>query len=280
MAWLTGTEEYYRARAREYDQVYDKPERQADLARLRTWLPPVRDGRRVLEVAAGTGYWTAAYADRAAAVIATDISAETLSVARARRAWPATVCFAAADAFALTSVRGAFDTAFAWFFWSHIPVGLLDGFLAGLARRLDYPATLVFTDNCYVPGSNHPLSRSDADGNTYQRRQLSEGRVPRQPVPLARRARQQPGGHDLNHLADGRGKVQAQGSQRRIRLIGREHRGGRLRMRPQRGGHHDGGACQPEGIGLTELGQAPEHQDAERGDGGHAGPLVPGGDIR
>jgi protein-L-isoaspartate O-methyltransferase len=175
MAWLTGTEEYYRARAREYDQVYDKPERQADLARLRTWLPPVLDGRRVLEVATGTGYWTAVYADRAAAVIATDVSAETLSVARGRRAWPATVRFAEADAFALTSVRGAFDAAFAGFFWSHIPVGLLDGFLAGLAGRLDYPATLVFTDNCYVPGSNHTLSRSDADGNTYQRRELSDG---------------------------------------------------------------------------------------------------------
>jgi SAM-dependent methyltransferase len=175
MAWLTGTEEYYRARAREYDQVYDKPERQSDLARLRTWLPPVLGGRRVLEVAAGTGYWTAVYADRAAAVIATDASAETLSVARARRTWPATVRFAQADAFALISVRGTFDAALAGFFWSHIPVGLLDGFLAGLVERLDFPATLVFTDNCYVPGSNHPLSRRDADGNTYQHRQLSDG---------------------------------------------------------------------------------------------------------
>jgi SAM-dependent methyltransferase len=188
---VTGTEKYYRARAQEYDQVYEKPERQADLARLRAWLAPVMDGRRVLEVAAGTGYWTAVYADRAGAVLATDASAETLSVARARRAWPATVRFAQADAFGLTSVpgafdgavtgafdgavTGAFDAAFAGFFWSHIPVGLLDGFLAGLARQLDYPATLVFIDNRYVPGSNHPVSGSNADGNTYQRRQLSDG---------------------------------------------------------------------------------------------------------
>jgi hypothetical protein len=51
---VTGTEEYYQARAHEYDAVYEKPERQADLARLRAWLPPVLDGRQVLEVAAGT----------------------------------------------------------------------------------------------------------------------------------------------------------------------------------------------------------------------------------
>jgi SAM-dependent methyltransferase len=274
MAWLTGTEEYYRARAREYDQVYDKPERQSDLARLRTWLPPVLGGRRVLEVAAGTGYWTAVYADRAAAVIATDASAETLSVARARRTWPATVRFAQADAFALISVRGTFDAALAGFFWSHIPVGLLDGFLAGLVERLDFPATLVFTDNCYVPGSNHPLSRRDAAPAALRWQQLGSAqelprarrdpgapgppgagyrdpaavlldgglhtRVADAPArsraasagPVSGRARQQPGGHDLNHLADGRGEVQAQGSQLRIRVIGREHRGGRLGMRP------------------------------------------------
>ncbi len=140
---VTGTEKYYRARAQEYDQVYEKPERQADLARLRAWLAPVLDGRRVLEVAAGTGYWTAVYAGRAGACDA--------------------------------GVTGAYDAVFAGFFWSHIPVGLLDGFLAGLAGQLDHPATLVFIDNRYVPGSNCPLSDSDVDGNTYQRRQLSDG---------------------------------------------------------------------------------------------------------
>lgn len=171
----TGTEQYYRARAPEYDDVYRKPERQADLAGLREWLVPVLDGRRVIEVAAGTGYWTAVYADRARSVLATDISVETLNVARARRSWPAAVRLSLADAFDLGSVAGAFDAVFAGFFWSHIPVGLLGDFLAGLARRLDRPGTLVFIDNRYVPGSNHPVTRSDADGNTYQQRQLADG---------------------------------------------------------------------------------------------------------
>ena len=53
----TGTE-YYRERALEYDRVYLKPERQGDLYRIREWLSTVFDGRRVIEVAAGTGYWT------------------------------------------------------------------------------------------------------------------------------------------------------------------------------------------------------------------------------
>lgn len=172
---VTGTEKYYQARAPEYDDVYSKPERQADLAWLREWLVPVLDGRRVLEVAAGTGYWTAVYADRARSVLATDISVETLNVARARRAWPAAVRFSLSDAFDLDSVAGGFDAVFAGFFWSHVHVGLLDDFLVGLAGRLDRPATLVFLDNRYVRGSNHPVTRSDADGNTYQQRQLADG---------------------------------------------------------------------------------------------------------
>lgn len=170
----TGTEEYYRARAREYDQVYEKPERQADLARMRAWLVPELRGRRVLEVATGTGYWTAVYADQAESVLATDASAEPLAVARGRRAWPDTVRFALADAFDLADHRG-FSAAFAGFFWSHVPLAQLDGFLAGLAGRLDCPATLVFADNRYVAGSNHPVSRRDPDGNTYQRRRLADG---------------------------------------------------------------------------------------------------------
>lgn len=171
----TGTEEYYRARAAEYDRVYAKPERQADLAQLRAWLAGVLAGRRVLEIAAGTGWWTDVYADRAARVLATDVNAATLAVARARRDWPATASFAEADAFDLGKVTGDFDAVFAGFFWSHVPLASLDGFLAGVAGRLGAQGLAVFLDNRHVPGSNHPISRADADGNTYQQRALSDG---------------------------------------------------------------------------------------------------------
>lgn len=171
----TGTEDYYRARAAEYDRVYDKPERQSDLHRLRAWLAGTLAGERVLEVAAGTGYWTDVYAGTAARVTATDISEATLAVARARRGWPATVTFAEADALGLADVAGRFDAVFAGFFWSHVPVDRLDRFLAGVADRLGRAGRAVFMDNRYVEGSNHPISRTDRDGNTYQRRTLSDG---------------------------------------------------------------------------------------------------------
>jgi hypothetical protein len=47
--------DYYAARAPEYDKVYSKPERQADLRELERWLPPLFAASDVLEIACGTG---------------------------------------------------------------------------------------------------------------------------------------------------------------------------------------------------------------------------------
>jgi demethylmenaquinone methyltransferase/2-methoxy-6-polyprenyl-1,4-benzoquinol methylase len=97
---------YYRLRASEYDEVYDKPERQVDIALLGSSLAHLLSLRRVLEVAAGTCYWTAFYAQDVELVTATDINSSVLDIARDRRAWPGTVRFRYGDAFDLDSVRG------------------------------------------------------------------------------------------------------------------------------------------------------------------------------
>ncbi|NJD89777.1 MAG: class I SAM-dependent methyltransferase, partial [Betaproteobacteria bacterium] len=73
---------YYAARAPYYDDVYDKPERREDIAFLRQHLPAVFAGRRVLEVACGTGYWTQHIAPAASAMTATDAVAQPLDLAR------------------------------------------------------------------------------------------------------------------------------------------------------------------------------------------------------
>jgi demethylmenaquinone methyltransferase/2-methoxy-6-polyprenyl-1,4-benzoquinol methylase len=75
---------YYAARAAEYEAVYAKPERQADLRLLEAWLPGVFAGRRVLEVAAGTGRWTLHGARDAAFWLASDLNPETLGARAAR----------------------------------------------------------------------------------------------------------------------------------------------------------------------------------------------------
>jgi ubiquinone/menaquinone biosynthesis C-methylase UbiE len=168
--------EYYRERAAEYDAVYAKPERQQDLARLHALLSPLVAELRVLEIAAGTGYWTRVLSGSAASITATDLSAETLEVARTREYGPAPVTFRLADAYALDRVPGEFDSAFVGFFWSHVLRADLPRFLAGLSARLGPGLRLIVLDNRYVPGSSQPISRTTEAGDTYQRRTLNDGR--------------------------------------------------------------------------------------------------------
>jgi ubiquinone/menaquinone biosynthesis C-methylase UbiE len=163
---------YYRERAEEYDQVYAKPERQADILVLKSLLPGLVAGVRVLEIAAGTGYWTEALSASAAQILATDINPETLAVAR-RRHYHCPVEFTVADAYDLGSPDGSSQTAFVGFWWSHVARRDLQRFLASLHRRLGPGREVILLDNLYVEGSNHPITRTDSDGNTYQLRRLA-----------------------------------------------------------------------------------------------------------
>lgn len=171
----TALRRYYAARAREYERIYAKPERQADLKRIAQMLPPMFAGRRVLDIACGTGYWTQCLAPVAKGIVAVDANRETLDVASGK-SWPADrVEFRIADAYALPDALGGFDAAFAGFWWSHIPVRERPRFFASLNRRLQTGAKVVFLDNLYIEGSSTPISHSDEDGNTYQRRRLDDG---------------------------------------------------------------------------------------------------------
>ena len=76
--------EYYRRRAAEYESIYAKPERQADLAVLRQAVPERFAGRHVLEIACGTGYWTTLVAQRAELILATDAAEEPMAIAKTK----------------------------------------------------------------------------------------------------------------------------------------------------------------------------------------------------
>jgi len=167
--------DYYRRRAREYEAIYAKPERQADLARLRAHIPHRLAGRRVLEVACGTGYWTVLVARTAASLVATDAVEEPMRIAMSKDYAGTNVRFEIADAYALDDGLGRFDAALAVFWWSHVPLGRIGEFLASLHRRLEPSARVVLMDNLFIDGSSTPIAERDAEGNSYQCRALSDG---------------------------------------------------------------------------------------------------------
>jgi demethylmenaquinone methyltransferase/2-methoxy-6-polyprenyl-1,4-benzoquinol methylase len=168
-------EKYYAKRASEYERIYDKDERQPELAWLRNRLPELFADRTVLEVACGTGYWTQYIARRAKRIHACDINDPVLDVAREKSFPRKNVTFFKADAFAPDGAGERCDAAFAGFWWSHVRKAELQRFLAGLALRLKPGALVAILENSYVEGSSTPISRTDAEGNTYQTRKLLSG---------------------------------------------------------------------------------------------------------
>ena len=48
-------------------------------------------------------------------------------------------------------------------------------FLHGLVQLLEPGALVLLVDNRMVAGSNHPISRHDRGGNTFQERTLADG---------------------------------------------------------------------------------------------------------
>ena len=167
--------DYYKRRASYYERVYHKPERQHDLRAMEAWLPGVFAGRRVLEVACGTGWWTPHGARDALSWLATDLNPETMAVAQAK-ALPPCVRFASADAYRLAELGDErFDAAFAGCWWSHVPLERLSGWVDALHAKLEPGARVVVLDNSYVQTSSTPITRRDARGNSYQMRSLDDG---------------------------------------------------------------------------------------------------------
>jgi ubiquinone/menaquinone biosynthesis C-methylase UbiE len=166
--------EYYSARAPEYDHVYSKPERQADLRAVESWLPSVFKGRRLIEVACGTGYWSQFLVPVVSELVAIDASPETLSIAKDRVS-ARNARFLVGDAYNLPTGAARFGGAFAGFWLSHVPRQSVATFLQGLHATLAPGACVVFLDNRFVEGSNTPINEHDQSGNTYQVRRLRDG---------------------------------------------------------------------------------------------------------
>ncbi|MCP3466070.1 MULTISPECIES: bifunctional 2-polyprenyl-6-hydroxyphenol methylase/3-demethylubiquinol 3-O-methyltransferase UbiG [unclassified Bradyrhizobium] len=159
---------YYKHRAFEYDDIYKLRRRQADLAWLRRWVTRHVKGKTVLEVAAGTGYWTQVCSRSARQVVATDYNANTLTVAAGRRLG-SQVSFVTADAFRLPAFETRFEVGMAVLWWSHLKQREQEKFIAQFLSRLAPGAKLLLVDEVYRRGTaKNPISRLDRFGDRYE----------------------------------------------------------------------------------------------------------------
>ncbi|WP_078418603.1 class I SAM-dependent DNA methyltransferase [Bacillus cereus] len=168
---------YYSKRANEYEAVYYRDDlvRQAEQRMLEEQLKIICKGKKVLEVACGTGYWTKYVTDVAAHITAIDYSEEVLVIAKEKGLSKEKVTFQKGDAFSLEQIKGDFQGAYANFWFSHIKKGEITSFLMQLHQVLGKGAIVCFADNLYNEGIGGEFIRKDGDINTYKIRTLLNG---------------------------------------------------------------------------------------------------------
>ncbi len=164
----TNSAEFYAKTASNHDRIYDRDERQDDLAEMREHVADVLRGHTVLELACGTGYWTRIIAEVADKVVATDINQEMITLASLRKLPADKVTLRQADAWNLPADLGDFTAVFIGFWWSHVKREEQEKFLAALKARVGKDIMVVLLDDAYVEGSSETVARTDKEGNTYK----------------------------------------------------------------------------------------------------------------
>ncbi len=165
---------YYNKRAKEYDKIYAKPERQADLLAAEQILQRIFADKNVLEIACGTGYWTQKISYKAKNILATDINESVIEIAKSKDYPINNVRFLTSDIFELTPAHKQ-QALFGGFIWSHIKLEELETFIDKVNSLVEDQGPIVFMDNRFADDNNLPIVETDSFGNTYQDRTLEDG---------------------------------------------------------------------------------------------------------
>jgi len=137
---------------------------------MTAWL----DGRDVLEIACGTGYWTQFLSERARSICAVDLSREMPAIAKSKK-YGCPIDFMIQDAYNLSLRPGSFDGAVANFWFSHVPKERVDIFMRSFHGLLKPGARVFMADNVFIPGLGGELYSIVGDENSYKIRKLRDG---------------------------------------------------------------------------------------------------------
>lgn len=169
---------YYEARAPWHDAYmsYESAESmERQLQAIIADLESAITGKRILEIACGTGNWTQVLARRASAVVAVDVSPRALRIASTKLEGLKNVQLVQADAYDLSQIDNSFAVLFAADWWSHIPLKLLPQFLSTSCSKVVPGGLAIFTDMTLSDYFQKEPCRYDSDGNRISRRKLPDG---------------------------------------------------------------------------------------------------------
>jgi len=131
-------------------------------------------GKRVLEIACGTGFWTQSLARTAAHITALDASDESLNLARTKEIPAGKVTFVKGDAISLESITGTFGGIVLNFWISHLPRNTLQPYIRKVSELLEPDGVIFAADDVYLPGVGGEFIGNDEE-DCYKLRQLPDG---------------------------------------------------------------------------------------------------------
>jgi len=179
--------EYYRARAGEYDEWFLRRGRYdhgpalnarwfGEVEGVAAALDAFRPAGDVLELACGTGLWTARLVSHAAHITAVDAAPEVVALNRARVDSPI-VTYVEADLFAWEPPAHAFDVVFFSFWLSHVPPERFDAFWARVRRALRPGGRFFLIDSRHESTSTAVDQQLPERTATTLTRRLNDGRA-------------------------------------------------------------------------------------------------------
>ncbi|WP_334815437.1 class I SAM-dependent methyltransferase [Nostoc sp.] len=174
--------EYYRARAKEYDQwFYRKGRYDRGIENNQRWFNEVAVIKNtlhqigvvddILELACGTGIWTQELLNIGKKITAIDASEEVITINRSKLNL-LSVEYYIKDLFSWQPDT-EYDLVFFAFWLSHVPPKLLDSFLTKVYQSVRVGGQVFIIDSFFEPTStanNHIL---EDDGNIYKTRKLN-----------------------------------------------------------------------------------------------------------
>ncbi|MFC5462328.1 class I SAM-dependent methyltransferase [Massilia niabensis] len=170
---------YYALLGEALEDKYLEPDMDEDIDDMSIHLGTLLSGHTVLELGCGTGFWTEVVAESAQSVVAVDINASLVDIARERGMPEGKVTFRVADALDLPedigNEVGKITAVLVSFLWSHLNKKEQEGLLATLKKRLGKDVLLVLLDDSFVEGFSETIAKTDADGTTYEILTLPSG---------------------------------------------------------------------------------------------------------
>jgi demethylmenaquinone methyltransferase/2-methoxy-6-polyprenyl-1,4-benzoquinol methylase len=173
--------DYYNQRAGEYDQWYLREGRFAGRPQAEQWHAEVAQLRervqsfgagRLIEIAAGTGWWTQHLARRADVTVLDYAPAMLAELGARLRAQGLHAARVRGDAYRLPLAAHSFDCGFSGFWLSHVPYDRLAEFLGELRRVIRPGGQMMVADSAptepdQTPGAEYLHERILNDGSRH-----------------------------------------------------------------------------------------------------------------